>query len=145
LLIERILARKGSDVAWVPPTASVTEVLATLRERNVGAVVVSDDEGQTAAGICSERDVVRRLAADGAGTLELPVAEVMTSPVVTCEPNATVEQTMALMTERRFRHVPVVHGGRLAGIVSIGDVVLSRVQELSDEAKTLHDYITTGR
>lgn len=145
MLIERILARKGADVAWVAPTASVTEVLATLRERNIGAVVVSDDGGRTAAGICSERDVVRRLAADGAGALELPVAEVMTSPVVTCEPNATVEQTMALMTERRFRHVPVLDGGRLAGIVSIGDVVLSRVQELSDEAKTLHDYITTGR
>jgi CBS domain-containing protein len=145
MLIQRILARKGADVAWVPPTATVTEVLAALRERNIGAVVVSDDDGRTPAGICSERDVVRRLAADGAAALELPVSEVMTSPVVTCGPSATVEETMALMTERRFRHVPVLDDGRLAGIVSIGDVVLSRVQELADEARTLHDYITTGR
>jgi CBS domain-containing protein len=145
MLIQRILARKGSEVAWVPPTATVTEVLAALQDHNVGAMVVSEDEGQTAVGICSERDVVRRLAADGAGALDLPVAEVMTSPVITCEPTATVEETMALMTERRFRHVPVLDCGLLAGIVSIGDVVLSRVQELADEAKTLHDYITTGR
>lgn len=145
MLISRILATKGTEVAWVPPATTVAEVLDVLRERNIGAVVISADGGATPTGICSERDVVRHLATDGASVLDQPVSEVMTSPVITCEPNATVEQTMALMTERRFRHVPVLEGGRLAGIVSIGDVVLSRVQELSDEARTLHAYITTGR
>jgi CBS domain-containing protein len=145
MLISRILATKGTEVAWVPPATTVAEVLDVLRERNIGAVVISADGGATPAGICSERDVVRHLATDGASVLDQPVSEVMTSPVITCEPNATVEQMMALMTERRFRHVPVLEGGRLAGIVSIGDIVLSRVQELSDEARSLHAYITTGR
>jgi CBS domain-containing protein len=144
VLADQILARKGRDVATIGPDATVTEALAELARRNVGALVVTAD-GATVDGILSERDVVRRLAVDGAAVLDRPVADVMVTEVTTCPGTTTTPELMALMTDRRVRHVPVLADGRLAGIVSIGDVVKTRVDELEAEAHQLADYISTGR
>jgi CBS domain-containing protein len=109
----------------------------------VGAVVVSDD-GRTLAGIISERDVVRSLDSDGAAVLEHRVAELMTAEVVTCSLNDSIAELMSVMTDRRIRHIPVVENGVLGGLVSIGDVVKGRLQELESERRHLEDYITRG-
>ncbi|RZS43802.1 CBS domain protein [Herbihabitans rhizosphaerae] len=140
--IADVLRGKGSDVATVDPQMSVAELLRTLSEHNIGAVVVVGPDGL--AGIVSERDVVRRLADHGAELLERPVAEIMTAAVVTCTPDDTVDSLTVLMTERRIRHVPVVSDGELIGIVSIGDVVKSRISQLDQERSQLQAYITQG-
>ncbi|MEX1179168.1 MAG: CBS domain-containing protein [Nitriliruptor sp.] len=136
--IERVLARKGGDVLTVAPDASVGEAVRRLAERNVGAVVVLD-EG-TLVGVLSERDVVRRLAVDPE-VLALAVADVMTTSVTTCAPSATTDELMQTMTDGRFRHVPVLDDGQLVGIVSIGDVVKRRLDELATEAERLTEYV----
>jgi CBS domain-containing protein len=128
-------------VATIAPAATVAKALAQLKERNVGALVVSAD-GERVAGIVSERDIVRRLADEGAKLLDTPVSAVMTKNVYTCHPEDSVADLMSRMTERRIRHLPVVVGGRLAGIISIGDVVRDRVEEIEDEAQALREYIT---
>ncbi|MGH9136097.1 MAG: CBS domain-containing protein [Acidimicrobiales bacterium] len=143
MLIEQILSDKGSEVVTIRSDATIVDAVQLLRERNIGALVVSDD-GEHVVGILSERDVVRSLA-DGPEVLSRSVADLMTSVVATCDGKATIEQLMAMMTGRRIRHVPVIEGDRLAGIVSIGDVVKARVGELEVEAHALHDYITHGR
>ncbi len=148
MLIEHILHRKGRDVARIATGATVADAVALLRERNIGALVVTD--GGAVAGILSERDVVRALAdpeagADTADLLARPVSELMTASVTTCGPRATVDELMRLMTDRRVRHIPVLDGDELVGIVSIGDVVKSRIDELQTEADTLHDYLASGR
>ena len=145
MLIEHILATKGREVVAVRPTDTVADAVATLRGRNIGAVIVSEDDGATVSGILSERDIVRVLADDGPTALEQPVSSVMTAEVFTCNPTATLEELMGIMTDKRIRHIPVVTEGRLVGVVSIGDVVKHRVGELSQEARTLHDYVTSGR
>jgi CBS domain-containing protein len=156
VLIEHILHHKGRTVETIPAGATVAEAVARLHEHNIGALVVTGDEpdGETAerratvAGILSERDVVRALAvpdADAAALLARPVAELMSTDVATCHPRATVDELMRLMTDRRIRHVPVLEGGELAGIVSIGDVLKSRIDELQAEAETLHEYLSSGR
>ena len=153
MLIEHILHNKGREVATIPADAPVADAVAGLRERNVGALVVTapagqadDEAGGDLVGILSERDVVRALAGADAGTvLEGPVSALMSTEVTTCEPRATVDDLMRLMTDRRIRHIPVVDGGRLAGIVSIGDVVKSRIDELETETETLHEYLSSGR
>lgn len=141
MLISEVLQRKGSSVATVPPTATVSEVLAALAQFGVGALVVSTD-GSAVDGIISERDVVRAIAAHGRDAVDRSASEVMTSEVVTCSETATIEQLMTEMTERRFRHVPVTEEGRLVGIVSIGDVVNARVRNLETEARQLTNYIS---
>ena len=139
--IETILASKGRDVATVSRSASLLEAAALLRDHGVGALVVSDD-GRTIDGIVSERDLVRAVAAHGAGGLGREVATVMTTQVVTCTADGTVDGVMAAMTDRRVRHMPVVDdAGSLAGIVSIGDVVKHRVDLLERENNTLNEYI----
>jgi CBS domain-containing protein len=138
--IRDLLRNKGTTVATVRPDATVLDLLATLAEHNIGAVVVSPD-GATIAGIASERDVVRRLHEHGAGLLGRPVSEIMTAEVRTCEPGADVDDLRRTMTEHRIRHLPVVEDGRLAGIVSIGDVVKSAIDELESEREYLVDYI----
>ena len=135
-----LLQDKGSEVVTIAPDRSVGEVLAVLAEHRIGAVVVVGEAGGI-DGVLSERDVVRALAADGASALDRRAAQLMTREVVTCEPDTTVERLMAVMTERRIRHVPVVAGGRLAGLVSIGDVVKHRVASLEHEAQAMQDYI----
>ncbi len=145
MLIEPILATKGHDVVTLTPAASVADAVATLREHRIGAVIISDDEGETVVGILSERDVVRMIADHGPAALDEPISAAMTSEVFTSEPTASLEQLMEMMTERRIRHIPVCAEGRLVGVVSIGDIVKHRVIELAQEAKTLHDYVNAGR
>lgn len=141
--IADILRSKGSAVATVTATTTVTALLAELATRNVGAVVVIGPDGGI-VGIVSERDVVRRLHDSGPELLRRPVAEIMSPVVVTCGPQDPVDDLAALMTNNRVRHVPVLEGGRLAGIVSIGDVVKIRMEELQGERQQLHAYITQG-
>jgi CBS domain-containing protein len=143
VLVEEILRRKGRDVATIGRDASAAEAVAALRQWGVGALVVSGGAG-TVDGIVSERDLVRAMA-DGASALDRPVHALMSAEVVTCDHQTSTEELMAVMTERRIRHVPVVEDGRLAGIVSIGDVVKVRVNELEAENGQLVDYIRTGR
>jgi CBS domain-containing protein len=142
--VQGILAVKGSDIATVTPDISVREAVARLRDRGVGALVVSED-GHSIDGIVSERDIVRRLA-DGPEVLDVQVRDVMTADVHTCGPTDTVEMLMALMTEHRIRHIPVVDDKRqLVGIVSIGDVVKQRLGDLEGENRALVEYIQHGR
>jgi CBS domain-containing protein len=144
MLVERILREKGSEVASVDDTATVAEALELLRHWNVGALVVKAD-GKPLAGILSERDIVRALAESGAVALGQPVAELMTADVVTVDRHAPLDHLMAIMTERRIRHVPVVEDGQLVGVVSIGDVVKRRVEQLETENAQIVDYISVGR
>ena len=142
--INGLLRDKGDFVATVAPGATVREVLAGLAEHGVGALVVTAD-GQHIDGIVSERDVVRSLHHEGTTVLEQPVTAVMTAEVATCAPDDEVDLLMAVMTERRVRHVPVVVDDVLVGIVSIGDVVKHRVHELEHENLALVEYIQSGR
>lgn len=140
--ISDVLRAKGAEVATIVPTATVAELLAALAEKNVGAmVVVSDDQ---LVGIVSERDVVRYAHERGAAVLDAAVAEIMTTEVATCDPDETVDHLTVLMTERRIRHVPVMTRGQLRGIVSIGDVVKSRMDELERAQSQLEAYIAQG-
>lgn len=142
--ISDVLRDKGDRVVTVTPDLTVQELLATLAEHQIGAAVVSAD-GATVEGIVSERDIVRRLAEHGAAVLARPVSAIQTTRVHTVGPEADVAEVERLMTEHRFRHVPVVAGGRLAGIVSIGDVVKKRITELEVETSALSGYITGER
>jgi CBS domain-containing protein len=140
--IADVLRNKGSSVATIRPDATVTELLAGMAQRNIGAMVVMGPDGLV--GIVSERDVVRRLNERGADLLGQSVSEIMTSVVVTCAPGDAVDTLTGLMTENRVRHVPVIANGQLAGIVSIGDVVKTRMEELQAEQEQLQTYITQG-
>ena len=141
--VAALLRSKGSDVATVTPATTVGEVVETLRSANVGAVVVSQN-GTSIDGIVSERDIVRALGVSE-GLMELPVSEIMTARVFTCTPSDQVDHLMHLMTVKRARHLPVEVDGALVGIISIGDVVKSRLAELEEEAKTLTEYLQQGR
>ena len=138
--VAQILKLKGRDVETVRANVPLMEVAQRLSSRRIGAIVVVDGVGDI-VGIVSERDIVRVIGRDGPGALEQQVAAVMTRGVVTCREADTVDQLMAEMTQRRFRHMPVVEGGRLVGIVSIGDVVKHRVAEVENEAAAMRDYI----
>lgn len=144
MLVERILREKGSDVASVSASATIAEALQLLKQWNVGALVVSAQSGPL-AGIISERDIVRALAEQGAAALDQQVADLMTTEVVTVDRHAPLEHLMAVMTDKRIRHVPVVEQGELVGVVSIGDVVKRRVEELETENAQIVDYIHVGR
>lgn len=141
--LSTILANKGGFVATVQPDATVAELVALLSEHRVGALVVSAD-GRTIAGIVSERDVVRALN-HGSETLGWSVASIMTSQVFCAPPDAHVDDLMQLMTDKRVRHIPITDAeGQLTGIVSIGDIVKSRLGELEGERAALLEYITRG-
>lgn len=138
--ISEVLKRKPVEgVVTIAPDATIRDLVALLAEHNVGALIVSGD-GTSVDGIVSERDVVRRLHADDS-VLDATVDTIMTSSVRTCAPDSTVDELMALMTEHRIRHVPVVDDGRLAGIISIGDVVKNRMAELEFERDQLDSYV----
>ena len=141
--VETILRTKGRRVATIRSDATIAKAVEMLRMNGIGALVVSDD-GQEVAGILSERDVVFGLADDGAALLSRPVSELMSHSVVTCEPGDSVAELMAEMTNRRIRHFPVVEDGKLCGIVSIGDVVKSRLDEIEFEANSLRSFIAGG-
>ncbi len=140
--IADVLRNKGATVVTINPEATVGEVLAGLAERNIGAVVVVGTAG--VLGILSERDVVRHLHANGANVLSWPVDKVMTTELATCTMSDHVDAISMLMTKNRVRHVPVLDGRKLIGIVSIGDLVKTRMEELEAERQQLHSYITQG-
>ncbi|MDY7089131.1 MAG: CBS domain-containing protein [Actinomycetota bacterium] len=142
--ISDILRVKGERVVTVAPGADVTELLGVLAEHKIGAVIVSSDGGRV-EGIVSERDIVRALAARGAAVLSEPVTAIATTQVRSVSRDAALVDVERLMTEQRFRHVPVVEDGRLQGVVSIGDVVKFRIDELEHERTSLAEYITGER
>ena len=141
--VETILRNKGSWVATIRPDATIAEAVETLNRERIGAIVVSED-GESVDGILSERDIVIALADSGAELLSRGIDEIMTRQVVTCGPDDTVEALMAEMTNRRIRHFPVVAGGRLCGIVSIGDLVKNRLDEVEFEANSLRSFIASA-
>jgi CBS domain-containing protein len=132
-------AKPSQEVVTITPDAGVRELVAMLAEHNVGALIVSSD-GTTLEGIVSERDVVRHLHHDGT-VVNNTVRAIMTSSVETCEPDAQLDDLMKIMTERRIRHVPVVSQGRVVGVVSIGDVVKHRIDQLQFERDQLDSYV----
>ena len=138
--IHDVVRRKGDTVVTVRPDDSVESLLALLGEHRIGALVVSED-GETVSGIVSERDVVWRLASDGAGILQGKVRDIMTTEVKTCVLDDHLEDLALTMTEMRIRHVPVVVDGKLRAIVSIGDIVKNRIDELQAERDQLVGYI----
>lgn len=140
--ISDVLRAKGHDVATIESGATVHDLVVTLDERNIGAVVVTD-AGQL-VGIASERDIVRRLRERGTDLLAATVGEIMTRDVLTCVPEDTVDELAEIMTERRIRHVPVQRDGELVGILSIGDVVKSRISQLENDREQLESYIVHG-
>jgi len=138
--ISEVLQAKGTEVVTVSPDTTVRELVALLADKNIGAVLVSTSDTPV-AGIVSERDIVRGLAA-GIDVLDKQVGEIMTTSVETAKPEQTVHELARLMTLRRIRHVPVVTGGELRGMVSIGDVVKSRIDELEFERDQLESYVS---
>jgi CBS domain-containing protein len=138
--VQDILKTKGAKVVTVEPTALVSVAARRLRLEHIGALVVSSD-GSSIEGIISERDIVYGLIDHGAEVLDKPVSELMTRHPFTCSPQAGVKEAMRLMAMKRIRHLPVVKDGKLAGIISIGDVMKNRLDELELEGHVLHDYI----
>ena len=143
MTVKEILSRKGTDVVTAEPNATLSEAVKLLAARRIGAVVITGADRRI-VGILSERDIVRTLAEKGAQALENSISEVMTRKVITCGAGETVPEIMERMTVGKFRHVPVVEQGRLTGIISIGDVVKSRVQQMEQESAALQEYIRTA-
>ncbi|MHB8334997.1 MAG: CBS domain-containing protein [Acidimicrobiales bacterium] len=139
--VANLLATKGRDVATINQERTVRDAVAMLKARGIGALVVVGGTGPL-TGILSERDVVRAFAREGDNALDLRVAALMSTSVTTCEESTSVNELMTTMTEKRIRHVPVVQGGLLVGIVSIGDVVKARVTELENEKRDLLEYVS---
>jgi len=141
--VKAILAAKGGSVITIDPTATLEEAAKALATHRIGALVVTGPE-QRVVGIVSERDVVAMLASRGCHSLDVPLTSVMTRKVTTCAPSDSISSIMESMTAGKFRHVPVVEQGRLTGIISIGDVVKHRLQEMEQEQNALRDYIQTA-
>jgi CBS domain-containing protein len=142
--VEAILKTKGSNVFTIRPEHSVADAAALLTNKKVGVAVVCDAKGKL-VGVLSERDIVKGLSQYGKGALEMPVRNVMSSPVVTCGPADTVKAIMEVMTERRIRHLPVIEKDELLGIVSIGDAVNFRLHEAQMEMNVLRDVAAAKR
>lgn len=143
MTVKAILSRKGRDVVTIAPTANLSEAVRLLAGKRIGAVVVTGADDRV-AGILSERDIVRALGERGADALSDNVAAVMTRKVTTCTEDDTIAAIMERMTTGKFRHLPVVEQGRLSGVISIGDVVKSRVEEIERESDALREYIATA-
>ncbi|WP_336056440.1 CBS domain-containing protein [Nitratireductor sp. CH_MIT9313-5] len=143
MTVKAILDAKGRDVLTISPDSDLAQASALLSEHGIGALVVSRD-GQRIDGILSERDIVRALGRGGAETLSQPVASVMTAKVQVCHEDNTVNEVMQVMTDGRFRHLPVEKDGKLAGLVSIGDVVKRRIEDVEREAEEIRSYIATA-
>lgn len=138
--VSALLDRKGRTVHTTQADASAADAAKILVERRIGALLVVDDQGQ-AVGILSERDIVTGLAAERGDLTKVRVGSLMTADIVRCAPNDSVVQLMAMMTDRRVRHLPVYDGDELLGIVSIGDAVKNRIEEIEAEAKALREYL----
>jgi CBS domain-containing protein len=143
MLVSQILKGKGDLVFTTTPSETVAAVAAQLHSRRVGALVVLDAGGQV-AGIVSERDIVRVVAEGGAAALNAPISDCMTRDVLFAEPAETVDSLLERMTDRRIRHLPVCHKDRLVGLISIGDLVKSKISEVEAEAEGLKSYIAAG-
>ena len=143
MTVKAILSVKGTEVLTIEPTTNLAAAAKLLAERKIGALVVTGPD-QRVVGIVSERDIVQELAAHGPAALDLALTEVMTRKVTTCSASDTICSVMERMTAGKFRHLPVLEQGRLAGIVSIGDVVKHRLQEMEREQSALRDYIQTA-
>jgi CBS domain-containing protein len=141
--VQSILALKGSAVTTGDPSMTMADVTRCLAEQRIGAIVMTDPSGGV-VGIISERDVVRAVAGGGTDVLSQPASRFMTASVVTCSPGQSLHELMDMMTRGRFRHVPVVHHGKLVGIVSIGDVIKHRIAEIEREAEEIRNYIATA-
>jgi CBS domain-containing protein len=143
MTVAAILAEKGRDVLTIAAKASLAEAVESLARNKVGALVVVESTDRI-VGIISERDIVRTIASGHAQALEQPVVSAMTRNVVTCSDRDTIDTVMSRMTRGRFRHLPVVENGRLTGIVSIGDVVKARIEQVEREAEEMRAYIATA-
>ena len=141
MTVSAILKHKGKEVASVAPATPVSDLVATLAKRKIGAAVVMEPGGERLLGIVSERDIVQCLAAHGAEVLGMTAADLMTQTVQTATPATTVPEAMAMMTSGRFRHLPVLEHGRLVGIISIGDVVKARLEQQEQEVDSLKAYV----
>lgn len=141
MYVESVLSSKGSRVVTAEPDTPVRDIAKLLADAKIGAVVISTDNHRI-DGILSERDIVGAIAADGEAALAMPASTLMTREVVTCAPNDHLSDLMAIMTEKRIRHLPVLAEGALVGIISIGDVVKHRVKEIESEAEALRSYVT---
>jgi len=141
--VKSILAAKGGDIISIEPTADLAAAAKLLSAHRIGAVIIRGAGGRI-SGILSERDIVRALAEHGAGALTLPVGQVMTRNVATCGVDDTVASIMERMTTGKFRHMPVIDKDKLVGLISIGDVVKQRVEEIERESEALRDYIQTA-
>ena len=142
MTVARIIEDKGRNVVTTSASSTLADIAATLSEKRIGAVVVMEKDA--IKGIVSERDIVRAVARHGGDGLAMSAAEWMTSKVVTCRPEDTIHDVMQTMTSGRFRHLPVVENGKLAGIVSIGDVVKRRIEDVEREADQIREYIATA-
>ena len=143
MFVSDILSQKGNSVFSVSPATSVAQVAQDLTELRIGSVLVLDGDNRI-VGIVSERDLVRALARHGAKAMELEARNVMTTDVVTCDPDHSIDHVMEIMTRGRFRHLPVVNRGELLGLVSIGDVVKARLEETQHETEALKAYIVAS-
>ncbi len=143
MTVSHILKSKGRDVVTASASAKVSDIARTLSEKRIGAVVIIGPGGKI-EGIVSERDVVRHVGKDGAKALELPVSTIMTKNVRTARDGDSESELMALMTEHRIRHLPVVNDGNLGGLISIGDVVKYRIEAIEREAEDMKAYIATA-
>ena len=141
--VAQILNAKGSSVITAAAADRVSQVAAILAEKKIGSVVITNPKGRI-EGIVSERDIVRAVASGGAAALDWPVSEIMSGSVRTCGPGDTESELMALMTDHRIRHLPVVDGGRLRGMISIGDVVKFRIEAIEREAEDMKTYISSA-
>jgi CBS domain-containing protein len=141
MAVSHILSVKGRNVFTVRPTETIESIVKVLGEKRIGAVVVIDDSGHI-KGIVSERDIVRHIAIEGASVLKKTAATIMTSNVHTCQEGDSEQELMALMTAKRIRHLPVVTAGKLAGMISIGDVVKFRIEAIEREAEEMKAYIS---
>ena len=140
MTVKHVLSEKGGQVVTIAPARSLAEAAQLLAQRRIGAVVVSED-GARVGGILSERDIVRAVAREGAKALDAPVSAYMTRDVITTVPETPMDDLMEIMTTGKFRHVPILVDGRLAGIVSIGDVVKHRLAAIEAETQALKEYI----
>ena len=142
MLVQAILKSKITEgVVTVEPSATVSQAAEILASNRIGTVIISEDRGQTAAGILSERDIVRELAASGSGCLDKSVSTYMTKDIVTASQQDTVEEILSRMTEGRFRHMPVLEEGKLIGVVTLGDAVKAQLAELAMEKDALEGMI----
>lgn len=142
MLVSDILKSKGITVVSAPPSMPVTDAARLLAEKRIGSILIL--ERGKVAGILSERDIVRALATEGPSCLDGPVSRLMTAKVVTCTPAQTIADVMEMMTRGRFRHVPVVDDGVVAGMISIGDVVKWRLEEAQEEVRQMAAYVAGG-